>query len=231
MVLRDAGLGSRRTVSGLVRSGRVGVNGQPVTSFNYPVDTAEDTITVDGNPIGKLREKEFYLVVNKPAGVLSTTRDERGRRTVMDLLPQKYRRPGLHLAGRLDLDSRGLILVTTDGALTYRMTHPKFEREKEYLARTDRPVSLESLREFESGVQLEEGPTAPAVIKQVRLRPPVYRIVIHEGRKRQVRRMFLSLGYSVADLQRVRIGGLRLGTLPDGAVRELGAGELDSLNK
>jgi 23S rRNA pseudouridine2605 synthase len=227
--LRDAGLGSRRAVSALIKSGRVGVNGLTVTAFGYRLDSARDTVLLDGVPVGKPPGRDVYLVVNKPAGVLSTTRDERGRRTVMDILPEKYRIPGLHLAGRLDLESRGLIIVTSDGRLTYRLTHPKFEKEKEYRAQLDRPMSPENLKEFESGLLLEEGVTAPAVIKPVRLRPPVYRVIIHEGRKRQVRRMFQTLGYRVGDLSRVRIGSLRLGSLPEGALRELRAGEVEAL--
>ncbi|MCL2149945.1 MAG: rRNA pseudouridine synthase, partial [Dehalococcoidia bacterium] len=228
--LTAAGLGARRTVAQAVKDGRVWLNGQPATSFNQAV-TPKDNITFDGKPLRLLAEKPVYLLLNKPAGVLSVTCDARGRQTIIDLVPIKYRVPGLHPVGRLDLASRGLTLLTSDGRLTYRLSHPRFEKEKEYLAELDRVLTPADEAVFARGLELEDGPTCPAGIAGVSLRPPIYRITLHEGRKRQIRRMFQSLGYVVRDLKRTRLGSLRLGALKEGEVRELTDDELRSLDK
>ncbi|MEA3253773.1 MAG: pseudouridine synthase [Chloroflexota bacterium] len=229
-LLIEAGLGSRRRMADAIRRGRVQVNGEGVEGFSHLVDVEKDTVTVNGEVVELRLEPLVYLMLNKPAGVLSTTRDERGRRTVMDLLPGKYRGLRLYPVGRLDKDSTGLIILTNDGRLTYRLTHPRFEREKEYLVFIEgrlRPVDKERIR---NGLQLDDGMTCPAVLKEIEASPPFnYRIAIHEGRKRQVRRMFEKLGYPVLALKRVRIESLSLGKLGKGQTRELSAREVGKL--
>ncbi|MFC1914329.1 pseudouridine synthase [Chloroflexota bacterium] len=228
--LTGAGIGSRRKMADLIREGRVEVNGGVVTGFNYPVDTARDEVVVDGRRVSLQAEKTVYLILNKPVGVLSTARDERGRRTVLDIIPDKYRRMRLYPVGRLDRDSTGLLLLTNDGELTYQLTHPKFEQEKEYLVRIEGRLRPEEKRKLERGIELDEGRAHPALVKEVMDAPPfTYSITIHEGKKRQIRRMFASLGYRVLELKRVRMGNLVLGELKEGKVRELGAQELHRL--
>ena len=226
--LTAAGLGARRIVAQAVKDGRVCLNGQLVTSFSHIV-TSKDKITFDGKPLKPPVEKPVYLLLNKPMGVLSTTCDMRGRQTIIDLVPAKYCVPGLHPVGRLDLESRGLILLTNDGELTHRLTHPRFEKEKEYMVELIRTLMPIDKTRFEQGLELEDGPTHPTRIVQVALKPPLYRITLHEGRKRQIRRMFQSLGYAVRDLKRTRLGSLRLGTLKEGEVRELADNEVRAL--
>ena len=220
-----AGYGSRRRMAEAVKQGRVLVNGQFAVSFTQPVDTDQDLLLLDGEAVRPAPDEPVYLLLNKPAGFLSTTRDERGRPTVMELIPEKYKHKNLYPVGRLDLDSRGLLLLTNDGDLTYRLTHPRFEKEKEYLVELDRPLSEADSARFEQGLELEDGMTWPVRLSRRQETPPLYSVVLHEGRKRQLRRMFGSLGYKVTDLQRIRMGSLTLSTLAEGEVRELGAAE------
>lgn len=228
--LTAAGLGARRTVAQAVKDGRVLLNGQSATSFSQTV-TPADKITFDGKLLIAPAEQPVYLLLNKPAGVLSATHDARGRQTIIDFVPAKYRISGLHPVGRLDLASRGLILLTSDGELTYHLTHPRFEKEKEYLVELNRLLQPADQISFENGLELEDGLTSQTQVTAVSSRPPIYRIVLHEGRKRQIRRMFQSLGYAVRDLKRTRLGSLRLGTLEEGNVRELAESEIKSLSK
>ncbi len=161
---------------------------------------------------------------------MSTTRDERGRRTVLDIIPGKYRHLRLYPAGRLDKDSTGLLLLTNDGELTYRLTHPRFEHEKEYLLHIDSELRTSEKKKLERGIKLEDGLTSPAVVREVKSSPPFnYSITIHEGRKRQVHRMLMALGHRVLALKRIRMGNLTLGDLKEGAARELSAREVRKL--
>jgi len=210
-----------------IMKGLVRVNGVVVSDLRYAVDIDKDSVTVDGHMVD-IKPKQFvYLMLNKPAGVLSTVKDERGRRTVIDILPAKYRDMGLYPVGRLDKDSTGLLLLTNDGYLTYRLTHPKFEYEKEYLVQIDCSLKTEEVRVLEEGLELEDGVTREAVVKPIRsVLPFNYSITLHEGRKRQVRRMFAAMGYRVLALQRIREGSIVLGDLGEGQVRELSAGEV-----
>jgi len=222
--LTQAGIGSRRKITAAIKEGRVSVNSQVVTGFNYPVDPEKDHITLDGKPVDIKPQQFVYLMLNKPKGVLSTVRDERGRRTVIDLLPQKYRRFRLYPVGRLDKDSSGLILMTNDGDLTQRLTHPRFEHEKEYEILIKGALKADEIRMLKNGIKLEDGKTSPAVVKKLKSNDYNYSITIHEGKKRQVRRMFEALGHSVIDLKRVRMSNLKLDNLKEGGVREVGRG-------
>lgn len=229
-LLLEAGLGSRRRLANAIQQGRVQVNGEVVEDFLRPVNVKRDTIVLDGKRVNLTPESPVYLMLNKPAGVLSTTRDDRGRKTVLDVLPPKYHGLRLYPVGRLDKDSTGLLLLTNDGKMTYQLTHPKFEHEKEYLISIRDKLQSGEEEEIEKGLQLDDGMTHPAVIKEVKAhRPFNYSVTIHEGRKRQVRRMFEKLGHRVLALKRVREGGLSLGNLGDRQVRELSAEEVKSL--
>lgn len=227
--LSEAGLGSRRTVADAILKGEVLVNGVKIGDLRFPVCMDKDRILVAGRPVELRRREVVCLMLNKPAGVLSTTRDERGRRTVFDILPPQYRSLGLHPAGRLDKDSTGLLILTNDGGLTHRITHPRFEHEKEYFVSIAGRLSAEQKRMMEQGVRLEEGVTQPAVVRSLKGSGFSYSITLREGRKRQVRRMFLAAGHRVLALKRVRIGRLHLGDLKEGSARELDGSEISSL--
>jgi 23S rRNA pseudouridine2605 synthase len=228
--LVKAGLGSRRQVAEAIRQGMVAVNSQTIEDFRYPINRETDEVTVDGKPVEVKRGPLVYLVLNKPPGILSTTRDERGRRTVLDILPPKYRHLKLYPVGRLDKDSTGLLLLTNDGDLAYRLTHPRFEHEKEYLIQVNGQLRKTALRRLEQGIKLDDGLTSPTRVREIDSPPPYnYRLTIHEGRKRQIRRMLAALGYRVLALKRVRMGSLSLGNLKEGATRQLSAGEVRAL--
>ena len=229
-VLTESGAVSRRAMTAAIKSGRVMVGGVVACAFNHPVNVALDAVTLDWQPVKTAAPSYTYLLLHKPAGVLTTTRDERGRATVMALLPARYRRLRLFPVGRLDKDSSGLLLLTNDGALTYRLTHPRYEHEKEYLVRLDAALSGADVRRFRGGLDLEDGVTRAASCQPLRGAPDFrYRVVIHEGRKRQIRRMFASLGRRVEELQRVRLGPLHLENLASGQSRELTLQEVRDL--
>ncbi|MDP2918826.1 MAG: pseudouridine synthase [Dehalococcoidia bacterium] len=228
-LLTEAGAGSRRKMADAIRNGRVTVNGQVAESFNHPVNSSHDRVQIDGTPVTLSVENPICLMLNKPKDILSTTFDERGGRTVLDILPEKYRRYRLYPVGRLDKDTTGLLLVTNDGELTNRLTHPRYEHEKEYLVQIEGKLTVVEKQQLEGGIRLDEGMTSPARVKEVTARPFNYSLTIHEGRKRQVRRMFARLGYRILALKRVRTGNLALGDLKEGQVRELTAREIARL--
>jgi 23S rRNA pseudouridine2605 synthase len=221
--LTEAGISSRRRLADAIREGRVRVNGEVAESFRHPVDPAADCVSIDGRKVELSPEQLVYLLVHKPKGVLSTSSDERGRQTVMKLVPARY--------SHMRLYPIGLLLLTNDGNLTHRLTHPRFEHEKEYLATINTALSPGDRRQLEKGLELDDGRTHPARVNTANECSFIYSITIHEGRKRQVRRMFQKLGYRVLALKRVRTGRLHLGNLPEGQVRELTAREVRQLRK
>lgn len=227
--LTEGGIGSRRKVTEAIKSGKVTVNGVVAENFRQPIKLGIDRIVFEGRAVKLQAEPVVYLMLNKPKGLLSTTSDERGRRTVMDILPEKYRRLRLYPVGRLDLDSTGLLILTNDGSLTYELTHPRFEHEKEYLVQLDGVLQPGEKQSMERGVSLEDGVTAPSKIKEVTSTPFNYSITIHEGKKRQIRRMFAHLGHRILALKRIRMGTLNLGILKEGEVRELTQREVNAL--
>jgi len=229
--LTESGVGSRRRIADAIKSGRVEVNGEPVENFRHPVNPETDSVSVYGKTVDLKPRRTIYLMVNKPVGILTTTSDERGRRTVLDILPEKYRHLRLYPVGRLDKDSTGLLLLTNDGDLTYRLTHPKFEHDKEYLIHIEGSLKPEEKRKLEKGIELEDGMTYPVIIKDIKSPPFNYSIITHEGRKREVRRMLANLGYRVLALKRIRMGNLNLGNLREGAIRELTSEEVRALDK
>jgi 23S rRNA pseudouridine2605 synthase len=224
-----AGCGSRRAMAEAIKQERVAVNGGLVTSFKQEISEARDALTLDGISVTIRLAQPIYLMINKPVGVLSTTHDDRGRRTVVDLLPSEYINLNLYPIGRLDLDSCGLLLLTDDGAMTHRLTHPSFEKEKEYIVTIDREMLRDDMAKFEHGIELEDGPTWPTTLRESATERYKYYAVLHEGRKRQLRRMFGVLGYRVTSLKRIRIDSLILGELPEGQMRVLMKEEVAAL--
>jgi 23S rRNA pseudouridine2605 synthase len=227
--LTEAGIGSRRRMAEAIKQGKVAVNGRTAESFTQPVNVARDRVTLNRQPVKLKPDAAICLMLNKPIGIVSTVSDEKGRTTVLDILPDRYKNIRLYPVGRLDKDTTGLILLTNDGDLTYRLTHPRFEHEKEYLVQTKGRLKREEIRKLERGIRLEDGPTHPASVKEVESPPYNYSITIHEGRKRQVHRMFERLGHPVLALKRVRIGNLRLGDLKEGKARRLSGQEITAL--
>jgi 23S rRNA pseudouridine2605 synthase len=221
-VLARCEVGSRRACEELIRAGRVRVNGV-VAELGARVDPEADLVEVDGVAIG-IRPGLVHYLLNKPAGVLTTASDPFGRPTVLDLVPD---RPRVVPVGRLDLETEGLLILTNDGELTQRLTHPSFGIEKEYLAHVEGTPSRGALRRLREGVELEDGVTAPAKVSL--LGPGLVRLTIHEGRNRQVRRMCAAVGHPVRRLARVRIGPLRDSHLAPGEWRPLTVAEVRSL--
>ncbi len=221
-VLARAGLGSRRVCEELIADGRVTVNGE-VAVLGRRVDTGADRLAVDGVPVVVDPTLVHYLL-NKPAGVITTAEDPHGRPTVLQAVPAE---PRVFPVGRLDLDTEGLLILTNDGDLTHRLTHPSFGVEKEYLAEVEGSPGRLALRRLREGVELDDGPTAPAAAALVA--PALVRITIHEGRNRQVRRMCEAIGHPVRRLVRTRIGPLAERRLAPGEWRALTAEEVRSL--
>jgi 23S rRNA pseudouridine2605 synthase len=222
--LAHAGVASRRAAEEMIVAGRVRVAGRTVTDPATEVDE-HGHVSVDGEPLSGPEPRICYAV-NKPVGVVSTARDTHGRPTVTGLVPDRGAR--LYPVGRLDADSSGLILVTNDGALANRLTHPSFEVPKTYRAKlSGGPIDEAALSALREGVQLEDGRTAAAQVR--RLSAHEIELTIHEGRNRQVRRMCEAVGYPVRALQRVGFGALRLGRLAPGGHRRLTESELQRL--
>jgi 23S rRNA pseudouridine2605 synthase len=219
-----AGIGSRRHNENLIAAGRVSVNGETAV-LGRRVDVERDVVAVDGVPIG-VREGLVYYLLNKPRGVVTTASDPHAEQTVVELVPSE---PRVFPVGRLDADTEGLLLLTNDGDLTHRLTHPSFGVEKEYVAEVRGTPAPQAVRSLRQGVELDDGMTAPA---KVALTPPsVLTITIHEGRNRQVRRMCEAVGHPVIRLVRTRIGPLSDRTLRPGAWRPLTLDEVRALER
>jgi 23S rRNA pseudouridine2605 synthase len=218
--LARAGVASRRRADELIKSGRVRVNGAP-GELNTRVG-ARDVVEVDGEPVRM--QKLAHVLLHKPAGVVTTARDPRGRKTVVDLVGN---RPGVVPVGRLDADTTGALLLTNDGPLAHRLAHPRYEVEKVYVAEVEGEPGEEVLERLRGGVELEDGPTAPAGVR--RLGPSRVELSIHEGRKHQVKRMLEAVGHPVRRLHRSRYAGLTLAGLGEGEWRELGPVEVEAL--
>jgi len=221
--LASAGIASRRSAEEIVRAGRVTVSGLTVTDPARDVVVGEP-VALDGSPLD-LEQARVVYAVNKPPGVVSTARDPQGRPTVVELVPSDVR---LYPVGRLDIDTTGLILVTNDGELAHSLTHPRFEVPKTYRAVVSKaPVRETALKALRSGVDLDDGRTAPATVARVAV--DTLELTIHEGRKRQVRRMCEHVGHSVKRLQRIAFGPVTLGDLKLGAHRRLSRAEVEQL--
>jgi 23S rRNA pseudouridine2605 synthase len=219
-----AGAASRRAAEGLIAQGRVSVDGEPVLDPARDVG-AGNVIALDGRVLAGAEERAVFAL-NKPVGVVSTARDTHGRPTVLSLVPAGGLR--LYPVGRLDADSSGLILLTNDGELANLLTHPRYEVAKTYRARVGGgPLGASTLARLRDGIELDDGPTAPARVR--RLSHDRLEITIHEGRNRQVRRMCEAVGHPVLALERVTFGRLKLGDLAPGDHRRLTAQEIEGL--
>lgn len=228
--LAAAGVASRRASEVLILEGKVSVNGKVVRELGTKVEPGKDVVLVNGQPVQR-EEQLVYLLMNKPAGYVTTVKDTHNRLTVMDLIADvPYR---LFPVGRLDYETEGLLLLTNDGEFAYRMTHPKFKMVKTYVATVQGNVTEERLAQLRSGVQLEDGMTAPAEVKILRREnhKTVVEIAIHEGRNRQVRRMFKAVKNPVLELKRVSIGPLSLKGINVGEYRYLQEAELKKLGQ
>lgn len=230
-VLAHAGVASRRAAERMIREHRVRVNGTVVVELGTQVDPARDRIEVDGHLLPRGETSHLYVALNKPLGVVSTAHDPEGRPTVVELVHTPRR---LYPVGRLDIDSGGLVLLTDDGELTFRLTHARFGIEKEYHVIVACPGGFDSniLDRLRQGVVLEDGPARAVradLLRSYSHDEVLLRIVLVEGRQRQVRRMLAALGSTVERLQRVRIGTLYLGNLQTGQHRALKAREVEAL--
>ena len=223
-LLAVAGYGSRRACDDLIAAGRVTVNGE-VAELGRRVDADNDAVAVDGVTVG-IRPGLVHYLLNKPDGVVTTADDLHGRPTVVSLVPSE---PRVFPVGRLDRDTEGLLLLTNDGGLANRLTHPSFGVDKEYLAEVVGSPSRSALRRLREGVELDDGLTAPATVSLPA--PNLVRLVIHEGRNRQVRRMCEAVGHPVVRLVRTRIGPLTDRTLRPGAWRSLAPDEVHALER
>lgn len=225
--LAGCGAASRRKCEEFITAGRVTVNGAVVTELGTQVEEG-DAVTLDGKPMLP-EEKKYYILYHKPMGEVCTASDPQGRATVLD----RFRDFPVRLfpVGRLDFDSEGLLLLTNDGEMMQRMLHPSREVDKTYLARVDGDVSLEAIRRLRAGILLDERMTAPAGVRVIRRTgvETVVLVTIHEGRNRQVRRMFDAVGHTVLLLRRVKFGPLEMGELKRGQWRELTEEELARL--
>lgn len=228
--MADAGVASRRKCEEMISAGRVRVNGE-TAALGSAVDPLLDVVELDGQPL-RLAGERLTVILNKPRGVMCTVSDPEGRPTVMDYVKDLPAR--VYNVGRLDYDSEGLLVMTNDGELAYRLTHPKFQMGKTYSAVCDGALTLEQRRALEQGVMLEDGMTYPAKVEEVRPLKngnTAFNITIHEGRNRQVRRMLAAVGHETLMLRRVALGPLRLGGLPAGSCRELTEEERAALRR
>lgn len=223
--LADCGVASRRKAEEIVLAGRVQLNGETVTDLGRRV-MPSDELRLDGKPLTK-PEGHLYILLNKPRGYLTTSSDDRGRKTVMQLVETHGHR--VFPVGRLDMDTEGLLLLTDDGELAFRLTHPRKMVEKVYVASLKEPLKEDSVERMRIGIMLEGSMTAPANVRILHPSGLMIEVSIHEGRKRQVRRMVEEAGSKVISLKRIRLGPLELGKLAPGEWRHLTQGEVEEL--
>jgi pseudouridine synthase len=229
--LAHAGVCSRREADRFIESGRVRVNGRVVAELGQKIDPSRDRVDVGGRAVKGGDERPVYILLFKPSGRVVTVKDPFGRPTVMDLLPKLHAR--VYPVGRLDAESEGALLLTNDGEMAFRLTHPKHEIGKVYEVRVNGEPSGDDLERLRKGLFLEGRKTAPARVQVLRrsLRQTLLRVEIHEGRKREIRKMFEALGYPVAGLLRVQFAGLTLEGLRPGQWRYLKSREVENLRK
>jgi len=224
--LAECGVASRRASEALISAGRVSVNGT-TAALGQSVDPAADRVAVDGRELGT--DDKVYIVLNKPRNVVTTAKDTHGRRTVLDCVHSTDTR--LFPVGRLDFDTEGVLLLTNDGELAFRLIHPKFGIEKEYLAWVRGKMDATAAKRLEAGVELEDGPTAPARVSVIESRTgtSLVKLVIHEGRKREVKRMCDAVGHPVQSLRRITFAGIEVNGMRPGEWRNLTATEVAGL--
>lgn len=231
-VMAEAGVASRRASEKLIATGHVQVNGQTVTTLGTKV-TAKDKIEVDGVPLH--REKQVYYLLNKPRGVISSAHDEKGRRTVVDILREDEIEERIYPVGRLDYDTTGLLLLTNDGALANKMMHPKFAVDKTYVAKVKGLISNDDLKQLRTGVKVDGRRTKPAKTRlkgtDREKKTSIVQLTIHEGHYHQVKRMLAAVGHPVIKLHRESYGFLNLQGVQPGDYRELHPEEVKRLNR
>ena len=226
--LVSAGYGSRRTCASIIMKGSVKSNGHFVTSLKHLISPT-DEVEVNGSSVQKAQSKKVYLLLHKPKGYLSSVSDDRSRPTVLDLIPKNYKAPGLVPAGRLDYLSSGLMIITNDGDLVYKITHPKFKIEKEYSVVLDKPLQESDIQKLKRGYKIESGFARALDVKLINRAKNHYSVVLTEGKKREIRLLIKELGTTVKELQRIRIGGIRLGKLPPMALVPMSQSQINSL--
>lgn len=228
--LANAGVASRRSAEKMISEGRVAVNGDIIREMGVQIDENYDVVEVDGETI-KNTEKKYYIMLNKPAGFVTTVSDDKGRPTVMELVSDISAR--IYPVGRLDYDTEGLLILTNDGDLTYKITHPKYDIAKTYVAEVTGNVTMDTILQLRRGVVIDGQKTSPAEVEVVGATQygTKVEITIHEGRNRQVRKMFEALGCIVKKLKRTKEAGLTLGHLPLGKWRKLSESEVNMLKK
>ncbi len=224
-----SGAASRRAAEEMIENGRVKVNGKTISEQGVKVEIGADKVMLDGKEL-KINEKKYYIMLNKPTGYVTTVKDQFGRPTVIDLIGGEISSQ-LFPVGRLDYDTEGLLLLTNDGAITHKVTHPKFHTDKTYIAVISGGITMSGLHKLRHGVNIENYKTSPADVEilDASASKTMLKITIHEGRNRQVRKMFEAVGCKVIGLQRVKIGNIELGNLPLGRWRHLTSHEVNYL--
>jgi len=225
--IAECGVASRRKSEELIKQGRVKVNGIPVSEMGVKVSD-EDVVEVDGRRIS-LEQKKVYIMLNKPVGYISSVRDQFSRNTVVDLIKGVKER--IYPVGRLDYDTSGLLLLTNDGDFAFRLTHPKHEMKKTYIAEMEGVPDSNDIESFQNGLRIEDYVTSPAelTVLEKRKSSSIVKVVIHEGKNRQVRKMCDAIGHPVISLKRIAIGDLYLKNLPEGQWRYLKEEEIKML--
>ncbi len=225
--IAESGVASRRSADKLIADGKVKINGK-IANLGDDVKVGNDLVVVEGRSINVVKTYEYYIM-NKPKGYICSAKDEKGRKTVLDLMPPTSKR--VFPVGRLDYDSEGLLILTNDGELTFKLTHPRNEIPKTYLVKTEKPVSIEDLNKLRSGVYIDGVKTKKCNIHLIETKKEGSRlhITITEGRNRQVRKMFEAIGNNVDFLKRIKIGDLTLTGLNRGEVRKLYKEEINYL--
>ncbi len=224
-----SGVASRRKAEDIIKQGRVRVNGKPVIEMGFKVGQY-DRVSIDGKPVTP-ESKKIYIMLNKPCGYVSTTKDQFSRKTVLELIGDTGFR--IYPVGRLDYNTSGLLILTNDGKFSHDMTHPSKETEKTYIARINGNINKKDIEKFKNGIIIDGLLTSPAKLSVLKRNKSdtFVEITIHEGRNRQVRKMCLSIGHPVQELKRIKIGNLRLGKLCEGCWRYLTKKEVDTLIK
>ena len=225
--LAAAGIGSRRKCDDYIVEGKVSVNGEVVQKLGVRIDELNDTIFFEGSEV-KIQEKLLYIILNKPKGIITSAKDEYDRNTVVDLIPLKTR---LFPVGRLDQDTTGLLILTNDGELTNQLIHPKFKIPKTYHVLLNKNIHPKDIYHFKHGIILDEKKTAPCKLSEIRIidNCSFLEVILYEGRKRQIRRMFDELGYKVVELDRIAFGPLTIAGIKRGEWRYLNNNEITTL--
>jgi len=225
--LATAGIASRRKCDEYILAGKIKVNGEIVTQLGTKIVEGKDTVEFENTPI-LIVEKKIYILLNKPAGIVTTVQDEHNRNTVVDIIPIEER---IYPVGRLDFNTTGALLLTNDGNLSHRLMHPSYEINKTYNVLLDRIITARDLYHIQHGIDLDGKKTHPCKAEQIRVYDncSVIAMTIHEGRNRQIRRMFEAIGYDVQELDRVVYANLSLHGLKRGEWRYLNSNELDEL--